>query len=89
MRTETANHWTVRSPADLGRTVAGVRAARGTTQAELAGDLGIDRTYLARLEAGASTLALERTLRALRHMGATVSVSFEDDRESGDGGGAG
>lgn len=84
MCTRPARRWIVRSPADLGRTIAGVRAARGTTQAELAAELGVDRSYLARLEAGASTLALERTLRALRHMGATVSVSFHD-RGGGDG----
>jgi transcriptional regulator with XRE-family HTH domain len=84
MSTKT-RHWIIRSPADLGRAVAGVRAAHDATQAELAAELGIDRSYLARLEAGASTLALERALRALRHMGATVAVSFEDGAD-GDAG---
>lgn len=76
-------HWAVRSSADLGRVLAGVRAARGVTQEGLAQELGIDRSYLARLEAGPSTLALERSLRALRRMGATVTISVplseEDD----------
>jgi transcriptional regulator with XRE-family HTH domain len=55
------------------------------TQERLAAELGIDRSYLARLEAGStSTLLLERALRALRRMGATVTVSLpEDDGGSG------
>jgi transcriptional regulator with XRE-family HTH domain len=75
--------WTVRSPADLGRVLAGVRAAKGVTQEALAKELEMDRSYLARLEAGPETLALERSLRALRRMGATVTISVplsgEDD----------
>lgn len=69
--------WTVHNPADLGRAIAGVRSACGLTQAGLAGQIGVDRGYLARLEAGASQLVLERALRALRRMGATVTVTFE------------
>jgi predicted transcriptional regulator len=45
------------------------------TQEGLAAEAGIGRSYLARLEAGATTLALERALRALRRMGATVTVT--------------
>lgn len=76
------HRWSVRSPADLGRAVAGVRYERKLTQEELAAELGIERSYLARLEAGASTLLLERALRALRRLGATVTVTLpEDDGE--------
>jgi transcriptional regulator with XRE-family HTH domain len=70
--------WIVRSPADLGRAIAGVRAERGLTQAQLAKEAGVDRSYLARLEAGATALVLERALRALRRMDATVTVSIDD-----------
>ncbi len=82
MRTKTPNRsrqWIVRSPADLGRAIAGVRAERGLTQESLALEAGIDRSYLARLEAGAATLALERALRALRRMDATVTVTLTAD----------
>ena len=71
--------WLVRAPADLGRAIAGVRRARGLTQECLAQELGIKRSYLSELEAGASTLALERTLRALRRLGADVTVTLRDD----------
>lgn len=69
--------WTVRSPADLGRALAGVRSASGLTQAQLAELAALDRSYLARIESGAGVLQVERTLRALRRMGAEVTVSFE------------
>jgi transcriptional regulator with XRE-family HTH domain len=68
-------YWTIHNPADLGRAIAGARAARGLTQVELAEQVDIDRGYLARLEAGASQLVLERSLRALRRMGATITVT--------------
>lgn len=71
--------WVIRSPADLGRAIAGVRAERGVTQEQLAEETGIDRSYLARLEAGATTLVVERALRVLRRMGATVTVTLSDD----------
>jgi transcriptional regulator with XRE-family HTH domain len=70
--------WTVRSAPDLGRAIAGVRGKRGLTQQGLAEQAGVERSYLARLEAGASTLAIERALRLLRRMGATVTVSMDE-----------
>lgn len=74
-----SRQWLVRSPGDLGRAIAGVRAERGVTQAQLAKEVGIDRSYLARLETGATALVLERALRALRRMGATVTVNLDGD----------
>jgi transcriptional regulator with XRE-family HTH domain len=59
--------------------VSGVRRENGLTQQDLAEQAGIDRTYLARLEAGAETLLLERALRALRRMGAVVRVELPGD----------
>lgn len=68
--------WVIHTPADVGRAIAGVRSERGLTQEGLAEAINVDRGYLARLEAGASPLVLERTLRALRRMGATVTVTL-------------
>jgi transcriptional regulator with XRE-family HTH domain len=76
MTTGAKRIWIVRSPEDLGRAIAGARTQQGLTQKELAAEADIERTYLARLEAGASPLVLERALRALRRMGATVTVTL-------------
>lgn len=73
-RSETT--WRVRSAADLGRAIAGARRRRGVTQEQLAQDLGIERSYLSQLENGEETLALQRSLRALRRLGAEVSVTL-------------
>lgn len=56
-----------------------MRAARGLTQQELARDAGVERTYLARLEAGATVLLLDRALRILRRLGATVTITLPAD----------
>ena len=74
--------WSVRSPADLGRALAGARRQRGWTQERLARELGIDRSYLSELESGSSALVLQRTLQALRRLGAegTVAVGETDGR---------
>ena len=78
-----SRQWAIRSPGDLGRAIAGVfRAERGLTQAKLAEEADIDRSYLARLEAGATALILERSLRVLRRMGATVTVTIDDPADS-------
>jgi transcriptional regulator with XRE-family HTH domain len=85
MQTErrSSRTWTIYAPADIGRAIAGVRGERGLTQEGLARAINVDRGYLARLEAGASPLVLERTLRALRRMGATVTVTLPRDDERG------
>jgi transcriptional regulator with XRE-family HTH domain len=72
-------NWSIHNPADIGRAIAGVRNEKGLTQEELARRIDIDRGYLARLESGASQLVLERSLRALRRMGATVTISLPEE----------
>lgn len=80
MKTNGSVDWVVRSPEDLARALAGARASRGLTQRELADEIGVGRSYLAELETGAaSPVAIERTLRALRRLGATVTVSLPAD----------
>jgi transcriptional regulator with XRE-family HTH domain len=70
--------WRVRSAADLGRALAGARRRRGLTQEGLARELGIDRSYLSELESGSSALVLQRTLQALRRLGADVTVTMRN-----------
>jgi transcriptional regulator with XRE-family HTH domain len=69
--------WVVRSGEDLGRAVAEIRHEQGLTQAELAQQGAISRTWLAKLESGRSAVVLDHLLRLLRRLGATVTVTFE------------
>jgi transcriptional regulator with XRE-family HTH domain len=62
----------------LGVKVKQVRESRGWTQETLAGKAGLDRSYIAGIEAGLrnpSTKALSKLARAL---GVTLSALFED-----------
>lgn len=70
--------WTIRSGTDLGRAVADIRAATHRTQTDLAADTGLTRAYVAKIETGRTSPLLDHLLRALRRMGATVTVTFED-----------
>ncbi len=66
----------IRSGDDLGLAVAEARAARRLSQQELADEVGIERTYLARLENGLTVLMLDRAVRILRFLGATITVTL-------------
>ena len=69
--------WRIRTPDDLGRAIAGARRERGLSQGALADELGFKRSYLSELETGGeATIALERSLRALRRLGAEVTVTL-------------
>ncbi|GAB7046801.1 hypothetical protein JCM9534A_19270 [Catenuloplanes indicus JCM 9534] len=69
----------MRSGSDFGVAVAEARAIRGLTQAATAELAGVERTYLARIEAGATTLLLDRILRILRRLGAEVIVLLPEE----------
>lgn len=72
--------WSINAPEDLGRAIAGARRRHGWSQDRLAEEIGVDRSYLARLESGASTpLVLERVLRSLRRLGARVTITLPDE----------
>jgi len=79
----------IRHPADLGLAVSEARRAAGLTQEQLAEQSGVERTYLARLEAGLTTLLIERSLRLLRRLGARIVVEIPtevlDRPPTGDG----
>jgi transcriptional regulator with XRE-family HTH domain len=68
----------IRRAEDLGLAVSEARRAVGMTQLELAEQSGVERTYLAKLEAGLNTLLLERSLRLLRRLGARLLVELPD-----------
>jgi transcriptional regulator with XRE-family HTH domain len=66
----------IRRPQDLGLAVSEARRMAGLTQAQLSDDSGVDRTYLAKLEAGLTTLLLDRSIRLLRRLGARLVVEL-------------
>lgn len=68
----------IRSARDLGAVVAEARQLHGWTQAELAESTTLDRSYLARIEAGASVLLLDRVFRLLRRLGVEVTVTLPE-----------
>lgn len=66
----------IRSPEDLGRTIAEARRERDLTQEELAQLTTLDRTYLARIEAGQSTILIQRTLRLFQELGVSIEAQM-------------
>jgi transcriptional regulator with XRE-family HTH domain len=80
MPTEPNSSWRIHTPADIGRAIAGARRERGLSQGALADELGFTRSYLSELETGSeATIAIERSLRALRRLGAEVTVTLPGD----------
>jgi transcriptional regulator with XRE-family HTH domain len=77
----------IRRPQDLGLAVSESRRIAGLTQAQLSDAAGVDRTYLAKLEAGLTTVLLDRSIRLLRRLGARLVVEFPPTT-SGESGGA-
>jgi transcriptional regulator with XRE-family HTH domain len=76
------HQWRLRTSSDLGRTIAEIRRLNNWTQEDLANNAGVERTYLAKLEAGQSVQLIERALRTLNILGATVTVTWKSDREA-------
>lgn len=69
--------WTIRGSDDFGRALADIRLATGRTQADLAADTGLTRSYVAKIETGRTSPLLDHLLRALRRLGATITVTFD------------
>lgn len=77
----------IRSGADLGRAIRSIRSALGLSQGSAAELVGIDPTYLSKIERGRTVSLLEHQLRILRRLGAQVTVTFDaahDDDPEGD-----
>ena len=72
----------IRSGSDLGRAVGEARRALGISQSQFAEDMGVDQSYLARLEHGHSVQLLDRVVRALRALGADIAVSIPDPHDA-------
>jgi transcriptional regulator with XRE-family HTH domain len=77
----------IRKGADLGHVLAEARRAQGLTQAEMAHHVGLTRVYLNALESGRTTPLLDHYLRALRRIGAEVTVTYTvpDSKDDGNG----
>lgn len=73
----------VREASDLGAAVAEARAVAGRTQADLAGRIGVDRTYVARLENGHTTEQLERLFALFAELGVRVTATIPDPGATG------
>ncbi len=71
----------VRNAADLGRTISEARILTDTSQTQLAGRTGIDRTYLSRMEGGLETVHLARSFAVLRSLGVRLEATLEYDDE--------
>jgi len=70
--------WLVHDGSDLGAAIGEIRVARDLTQEALAEQLGVTRSWLAKLERGRTNSMVNLLVRLLRSMGATIVVEFED-----------
>ncbi len=66
------------TPASLGQAIRHYRLASQLSQADLARQSGLNRTYLAELEAGKETEQLKRTLQILRLLGVRMTLEKAD-----------
>jgi HTH-type transcriptional regulator / antitoxin HipB len=64
--------------ASIGQAIRHYRKQAGLTQAELADRVGVDRTYLSRLERGQETEQLRRILAMLRELGVKATLEHAD-----------
>lgn len=68
----------VYTAASVGRAIRHYRIQAGLTQAELADQVGITRTYLSRLEKGQETEQLRRIIVLLRRLGVRATLQHAD-----------
>lgn len=64
----------VRSPADLGDTIAARRKARGYSQQEFADLAGVGRRFISELESGKPTAEIGKVLQVLTALGIDVHL---------------
>jgi transcriptional regulator with XRE-family HTH domain len=64
-----------RRPEDLGTAIAEFRVDRGLTQAELAGRVGLHRTYLSNIERGETPEFVRRYFALIEALGLEVTIT--------------
>jgi transcriptional regulator with XRE-family HTH domain len=75
----TSGTWRASNGRELGRALARVRQQAGLTQEAMAARLGIERTYLARMETGLTTEQLQRVFAILREVGYELAIVGRDN----------
>ncbi|MGD0272868.1 MAG: helix-turn-helix transcriptional regulator [Gaiellaceae bacterium] len=70
---------TYRTKAEIGRYLAELRTERGFSQRELAERVGIDKSAMSRVEAGARGLAVDELTAAAEFFGKTVDEILRKD----------
>jgi len=78
MSTSAGAPFRVYSPASIGAAIRHYRREAGLTQAQLAREAGLERTYLSRLENGHETEQLKRILVVFRQLGVRLTLQRED-----------
>jgi transcriptional regulator with XRE-family HTH domain len=73
-----ANEFRVYTAASLGDAIRHYRTEAGLTQAELATQTGLQRSYLSELESGKETEQLKRLLKVLRQLGVRMTLNKAD-----------
>lgn len=64
--------------ASLGDAIKHYRSEAGLTQAQLAAQSGLQRSYLSEMESGKETEQLRRLLRVLRQLGVRMTLDRAD-----------
>jgi transcriptional regulator with XRE-family HTH domain len=75
---ETSEHVRVYNAQGLGAAVRHFRQVAGLTQAQLAAQVGVQRTYLSKLENGDMSDQVDRLVLMLKLTGARITVSKAD-----------
>lgn len=74
----TSDEFRVYTAASLGEAIRHYRTEAGMTQAELAAQAGIQRSYLSELESGKETEQVKRLLKVLRRLGVRMTLHRAD-----------
>ena len=71
--------WRASNGRELGRALARLRQQTGLTQEAMATRVGIERTYLTRMETGLATEQIQRVFAILREVGYELAIVARDN----------